>query len=211
MPKITGIFFYCCLILTAFACSKDDDTNNGEDDPNTEDVLYFFRGEVDGQDIAIEVTSTNENINYLLNGGSIGIENCTIDYGGSIGDQSENPPNFSFELLSFYNGLCNEETDEFNTLFEIEEVLFYDENNHSNEKRVAIYYLTDEGEYASRVGDQTNSNFSITSVDEANNAFGLYQDIEATFDCTLYNIDDVSKTIEIKNGSFKLNVGSYYN
>ena len=137
-------------------------------------------------------------------------ESCTFDYGASIGDQFDNPPLFDFELKSVYSGDCSAESDLFNGLITPSTFSFY-EDGAPNSLSVTVGMMTADGYFSSQYGDQPWSSFDIEFSTETNNAFGKFQLLEGTVNCTLYNEDDNSQTLELENGSFKLDVASYFN
>ena len=206
MKKIT--FF--TLLAVAMSClfiSCDDE--QPEPVPPTETVLYFFKGQLGGEAVDLSLTLSNDITNYHTHGGSLG-ESCVFDYGASIGDQFDNPPLFDFELKSMYSGECGEENDVFNGLITPDSFSYY-EDGMPNSVSVTVGMMTANGYFSSQYGTQTGASFEITSSTETNNTFGKFQLLEGTVNCTLYNEDDNSQTLELENGTFKLDVASYFN
>ena len=206
--KKTAFFTLLLVAMTCLFTSCDDGTG-GETPMPVESALYFFKGQLGGENIDLSLTLSNDITNYHTHGGSLG-ESCVFDYGASIGDKFDNPPLFDFELKSMYSGECGVENDVFNGLITPDSFSFY-EDGMPNSVSVIVGMMTANGYFSSQYGAQTGASFEITSSTEANNAFGKFQLLEGTVSCTLYNEDDNSQTLELENGTFKLDVASYFN
>ena len=207
--KKTTLFTLLAIAVSCFfaACSGDENVNPTP--TPTEDVLYFFKGNLGGEAVDLSLTLSNDITNYHSHGGSLG-EMCTFDYGASIGDQFDNPPLFDFELKSMYSGECDAENDAFNGLITPATFTYY-EDGTPNAVSVTVGMMTADGYFNSQYGTQTGASFEITSSTETNNTFGKFQLLEGTVNCTLYKEDDNSQSIELENGTFKLDVASYFN
>ncbi len=204
-------------ILTFTACSKDEDTDPEEEmeimaEEIPEDVLYYFSGKVDGVQTDIHVTLTNENLVYHSTGGLFSPPICAIDYGASIGNQElEIPPSFSFELNRFFEGNCDQEINVFNSLITTGNVSFATNEEEEQMKSVTVDFENTNGRYTSlNPANSQNSTFTISKSEESNNAFGMYQILEGTVNCTLYKEDDPAQSIQIEDGKFRLDVSSYF-
>lgn len=206
--KKTAFFTLLAVVITCLFISCDDGTGGPFPQP-TESILYFFKGQLGGETVDLSLTLSNDITNYHTHGGSIG-ETCTIDYGASIGDQFDNPPLFDFELKSIYSGLCGDENDAFNGLISPSTFAYY-EDGTPNSISVVVGMMTVNGYFSSQYGSQSAASFEITSSTETNNTFGKFQLLEGTVNCILYNEDDNSQTLELENGTFKLDVASYNN
>lgn len=207
--KKTAFFTLFAIAITCLFISCDDDGTGGETPIPTESALYFFKGQLGGEDIDLSLTLSNDITNYHSHGGSIG-ETCTIDYGASIGNQFDNPPLFDFELKSIYSGACSDENNAFNGLITPTNFTYY-EAGTPNVVSVVVGMVTSEGYFSSQYGTQSGASFEITSSTETNNTFGKFQLLEGTVNCTLYNEDDNSQSLELVNGTFKLDIASYNN
>lgn len=206
--KKTTFFTLLAITISCLFISCDDESVEPLPVP-AEDVLYFFTGQLGGEAVDLSLTLSNDITNYHTHGGSLG-ETCTFDYGASIGDQFDTPPLFDFELKSMYSGECGGESDAFNGLITPATFSYY-EDGMPNSVSVTVGMMTADGYFSSQYGPQSGATFEITASTETNNAFGLFQLLEGTVNCTLYNEDDNSQTLELENGTFKLDVASYFN
>jgi len=188
------------------SCEKEEVDSN--EIPSN--VVAYFRGEVDGDPVKIDVTTTNINDTFLGSGGSFDYPTCYLDYGCSVGSILETPPIFGFNLNNFFEGPCDDEVELFPTLFQLGDVAFDDDDYQNTEKSVSLYYQTENGNEYSSIGDQSGSTFAITNVSELSSPYGIYQSIEASFTVKLYNDEDVTDIIEISNGTFNLPLSPYH-
>lgn len=197
------------IVIGLVACNKDTEHSPTS---HTENALYFFTGFVDGEDIDLLVTLNNELLNYHGTGGSVGINDCTLDYNASIShEESETTPGFGFELLHFYQGDCDMELSVFNNIFPEGKIAYRAENDFDNQPSVVVTFEKDDISYSSLYGVQTNSVFEIEKSTEDNNIFGKHQLLEGKIDCTLYDVEGSGASISLVDGAFKLNVAAYGN
>lgn len=199
------------LIVGFASCNSDDDMSMNDNDMPTNEIpdnaLAFFKGDVDGETVELYVTPTNDISSFSAHD-SEGAFQCTIDYGAGIIDQSSNSSGFDFTLLNFYDGNCSEEDEVFSTLFSTGTLPF---TVNGNEQAVKCGITLASGYYSTEISTQNDATFSITKITEANNIYGLYQELEGTVSCSLYNIYDPNDVVQLTNGTFKLTVGSYNN
>lgn len=207
MKKITLSVLFA-VAMSCFFISCDDESVDPLPVP-TEEVLYFFKGQLDGDAVDLSLTLSNDITNYHTHGGSLG-ETCTFDYGASIGDQFDNPPLFDFELKNIYSGECGGESDVFNGLITPSTFSYYQDGMPSSVS-VTVGMTTADGYYSSQYGTQIGSSFEVAFSTATNNAFGKFQLLEGNVNCTLYHESDNSQTLELENGTFKLDVASYFN
>lgn len=201
----------CVSLFTFTSCNNNDDDSVDPEVTIPDDALYYFVGIVDGAELSIFVTLTNDNTSYHTNGASIDVQSCTIDYGGLIGNQDDTiKPFFDITLKNYYQGACDDEVDTFNSLFPQEDVAFYDEND-PGAKSVIIGFENSAGFFSSEFGDQQSSAFKVTKSTEENNAFGKFQTIEGEVSCRLYNQDNPAESILLENGKFIISLSAYYN
>lgn len=208
--KFTFTYFYfLAVIIGLIACHKD-----GEHSPDfhTENTLYFFTGLVDGENIDLQVTLNGDLLNYHGTGGSVGLNDCILDYSASITDEeSDTRPSFGFELLHFYQGDCDMEIEVFNNIFSEGKIDYRAENDLDSSPSVVVTFEKDGISYSSLYGAQTNSIFEIEQSIEDNNIFGKHQLLEGNIDCMLYDVEGSGASIALVDGAFKLNVAAYGN
>lgn len=195
-------------LLLFVSCGKDTSTLEEAEIP--EDVLYYFTGKVDGKDVELLVTPTNDLISYIIGGGGNLDGICTNDYGGSIVSQFETPPSFSFELLGFYEGVCWDEPTAFPLLFSEGEVPFAESRINSNLKEAIVQWSDENGLYNSYEGEQEGSSFIITKIEQNPELGERYLEIEVSFNCKLYKEDDATQSIQIENGRLRLTLEAAY-
>ena len=202
MKQLSFLVLLSALLLTS--CGENEiEITDGE---ITAEV--YFTGLVDGQTVTFEATALGEYQAGISQGGSLGTDNCTIDYGGFIGD-FENTEGFSADFFSFYNGPCAEETDVFHDLFPVGTDYDYLMNNAGSAKGVEIQYWTNSTFYRSGNGPQdASSSFEVLESTPIESAFGKYQRIKGQFNCTVYTEGGESLTIE--NAEFVVDVESYF-
>ncbi len=215
---VLAAILFMASILTFTSCSKDEDTDPDQEievmtNEIPEDVLYYFSGKVDGVQTDIHVTLTNDMILYHTNGGSLAAPACTFDYGAWVGHQdTETPPAFSFDLYRFFDGMCDREIDVFNTLITTGNVSFATDPDVEQMKSVGVGFQNASGNYTSmNPANSQNSTFTISKSEAGNNAFGKYQILEGTVNCTLYKEDDPDQSIRIEDGKFRVDVSAYFN
>lgn len=193
----------CGMLFVATNCKKDSDN---DDDP-TPTADFYFQCKVDGQPQLIEWTPTNTTEIGTSNGGSVGPDSCTFDYGAFIGTfDPGSGPSGGFDLLAFFRGECGNEEALFNTLFPVGSYGYVDENLGG--KGASIHYSPDGNEaFISSKGPQSGAQFAITKSEVTNDAFGLAQTITGTFSCTVY--DDAGGSIALTEGRFRLQIREY--
>lgn len=116
----------------------------------------------------------------------------SIELGNLVGTSLEEPPtNAEFTSL-FYTG-----PREF-------------VSNPETEPGVSFSYITDAltAAYTTEVGDQTGSNFNITSIQSISGpGAAAYMKVSGTFNCKVYNIYD-GTMLNVTNGSFTMTFSS---
>jgi len=204
IKSIQLLFFFSLLFLAS--CGKD--TITIEENAISEDIPYYFIGEVGEKNIELLVTPTNDILNYVVNDGSQNDRMCTNDYTGYITSQSETPPGFGFSLLGFYQGECSDEPEVFSSLFQEGNVPLAESRNY-NLKEVNVQWEDENGRYNSFDGTQEGSSFTIIKT-ESSLLGERFLEIEASLNCKLYKEDDPSQSIQIENGRLRLTVGASY-
>ncbi|WP_282030185.1 hypothetical protein [Winogradskyella eximia] len=205
------------------ACSSDD--SSSESDVNNDDYLYFISGKINGEPFVYGQKETATTLDYslLFSGNSITTtcayypDNGGLNYAIGVYPNFDNEarPNMSFDFIRMY--LCGSEDSAaqmFNDAFPISSYDYAISDNVVNGSTgdVSVSYSPDstvEEWYSTLGGDQSGSNFEITSSTNTNVIFGaqtieISQLLEGNFSLKLYNTENPTDVIEITEGQFKL-------
>ena len=220
LPTKTLLLLLCIIIQ---ACSSDSSVNNDSEKTNTDDYLYFISGEIDGEDFLYGLETEPTSIEYSNVFGTSGV--CTsdnadysgINYDAGVYPYSSAGSSIIFDFVRFY--LCSNtqtEIEAFNNSFPVKVYTLADtDSSYSDaDSSIAMSYspnVNNDLYYTSFDGDAIHGSFTITKSTEKNEYLlnrlvNVYQEIEGTFSTTLYNVDDVSDSVQITDGKFKLQV-----
>lgn len=185
------------------------------DDTVPDDAEYWFLGDVDNRTIALFQTNSPYSqswMSYSSGGGSFFPE-CNYSYGSSIGND-ENPTDrtFAFEIKNLFNGYCDFEESQFQSLLDPGALPYFAEPLNDVDIKVVVTFQDETGVYSSLLGPNTNSDFNITRAEPdsmATDNWHSYRLLEGTVSCTLYHEDDPTQTMSLQNGSFKLGIASH--
>lgn len=208
--KKTLIFL---LSISLFSCSKSDSDNNN----STSGATLYFKASLNNvllNYVVADSPSTTHGESYFhgsQNGpgefdksfyyGCDLLPVTATDYYPSIGLTFSNMYNTSSEIS---------ESDAFYDLFTPAPTNFLTYAQLKNwEKGMDITYRTPEGKvYSSLYGDQTGSSMTIKSSESGEDDYYFYtlkyMTFTGTVNCKLYNEEDVSDVIILKDGIYKL-------
>lgn len=212
MKKITLFLVFCAL----FSCSKEEEITNTPV-KNTVQTNYI-RGTIDGAEIILQEDGTQNtysvrqsyeaqfnttdpaNINYL--------PTMVVPF-----DRTK--PTMGIEFIGFVRNTnipYTTEKDVFDTLFKVGTYSFISDN--TKEFGVKVNYLKggENGTYYISNESQNNATFTITEVSEPTTDDKLFRSVilSGTFNCRVYNLQNQTDFIDIKNGRFRLTVKSFY-
>lgn len=209
--------------ITLYACSSDNSNDDTPQSINTEDCAYFISGKIDGKDFLYGLESQPTSIDYYsIHGVSGGCTNDNSSYSGlnyssGVYADAAKGQSIGFEFIRFY--LCSNpksKVEVFNDSFPIKNYSLSESDSSisGTDGSIGISYSPNIDEdlyFTSYGGNSVNGSFKITKSTEKNEYLlnqlvNAYQEIEGTFSCTLYSIDNPAETIEITNGKFKLQV-----
>lgn len=209
------------------------------DSPNDKTKIdYFFKGKTDSKPFNLEeIFAKTEIPGFEGIGEYERISELSIEYGGTrtfdydpndeidscygnfatglLHDEVDSKtPQFKFFFKNIHVGSCFSITDEelaIETFFKSEKFTFEKRPDNSKNTFYLLYTLNGisyESRYDGREGisDNSNANFEITSVKKT--AIGHY-DITGKINCTLYDFDNTSNTIELTEGEFKLEIKAF--
>jgi hypothetical protein len=219
-------FLFAILVLSVIGCSKDSDpiSNNNVIIP-TSDAYTYFIGKIDGKPVTYEafvsadtkfigtfgtsatliVPLVSQNINY-----SAGITSMSID----------NEESIKIEFINFMTGVdgvttSTPEEEFFDELFKTGNYNFVSTGSDNKDKLgVGVTYVNDEQTYSTDGSQPSSSSFKILSVSNAQFKEGRYGHksiiITGIYSCRLFNDSDVTKYIDMKDMTFKIEVVSRY-
>lgn len=222
MKRLKTYSIIFLLLTVLLSCNEDDDTVPNDDmgnqnDPGNTNFDFFINFTANGEAISYGYSESNPDFTFLpamsyseFFEGTSCFRTCDS---GIISGGSDVIPQAGISFYRFLDALCaSSDPSVFNSLFSTGQ---YNYAATAEENGIGFNYATntpEEAFYLSIGGDQTGSNFSITSSTEDNISSPtgtLYtQIVTGTFNCTLYNEDDVNDTIEITAGSFRLRIES---
>ncbi len=210
--SILALSIAITLLFVVSGCNNDDDDTTPDTPENpAQQVLYFFRGDIDGAMEEIEVTALNEASVYNSHSASLGLDTCVISYGSFLEAAFEEEPAFGIDLENFYIGACSLEYDVFQDLFNTQSLPFAQDGVNSTENSAIVSWSNNDKFYSSAYGEQTNSTFTITNLTFVENAFGKFYDVEGTTNCKMYNTDNPAESITLENAEFKVSIAAYNN
>jgi hypothetical protein len=193
------------------SCSSDDDNTYYPPANNPSGDSYaYMRGNKDGS--AFNYTfNLNDASSPIMYGPITSISQLGFDrwfsYGGQFAPSFMADENIYVSFENVYMGSYEDETNQFYDAFDPipTNYLTYEQNNDQHLKGVSVGYQQEDGVYYySDYGSQTGSTFTITSSSEGEELGVKIKTIVGTFNCKLYNQDDVADVINITNGTFKV-------
>jgi hypothetical protein len=228
-PIFKNFFSFALIAFALFtSCDSNSDSDASDDGEPVLVENYYFKGQIDGEELLLEKNIYASTLDNDPNEQS-------IDYGGSQTDADDvnNPDNelcfgrYAFGLL-FYNwqdnpngydaakmylssipvGECTlaNELNAMTNFFALNDYTYdifpdYPLNNVAFDF-FPVEFPNGEDYYSSRFGDNTDASFTITSVIEDDGFFIL----EGTFSCKLYGFVDDTDVKELENGEFKIKI-----
>ncbi len=224
-------FIITSIVFTSCESSSDDNTPSGSEESKLV-ANYYFKGTLDGKELNIEQKifdpplldgpdmvssdfggSQTNDIEVLGEPGT-GICYGTYASGLIYYDFQENYDKFDTAKMYFFRipvGDCILE----NELIAMKDFLAlknqkYRKFSDNDKNAVALDFFpagtaNQQIYYSSRFGDNTDSFFEITSVEEIDSGTFL---VEGKFSCKLYKFNDETEYKELKEGEFKITVSN---
>jgi hypothetical protein len=199
--------FLLALPFILFSCSSDDDAEIIIPTSPQGNAVAYFRGNVDG-------VATDYTYNYNAGSAAYGYSNSAegfpgenwYSYGGFIGtpDYSKGVTIYCDNM--YFGGSQGESEDFYNTFETVPTNYLTNAQIDAHVKGIEIEYQKNGDGYRSSNGSQTGSTFVVTSVSEGIEEGGTekIKTIIGTFNCKVYNDDNVADAVTITNGSFKV-------
>lgn len=228
------VFFFAFIAIALTSCDSDKESISEIREPKLIDN-YYFKGDLDGEQLNMEVkiydlfVDSDDDPNYNIDfGGSqthdrevfgeSGTGFCYGRYAYGLGfyESHENYNKFDTAKMYFSRLPVGECTLE-NELTAMRD--FFETKNHEYErlgdkiKNAAALDFFPAGTknqqiyYSSRLGDNTDASFEITSTEEIENGTFV---VEGKFSCKLYRSNDTDDTDykELKDGKFRMKVSN---
>lgn len=219
--KMKKILLLSILISLSFSCSEDDDSS--EQPITVSSDIYYVSGKINGEAFLFSMDINDPFANYTV--GPYGRSFYSEDYGCSYSYDTGISPTYEESLSSLYLNfnyffidtaceLQEYELTNFNEIFASQTVNYATDEYRSSGisfeyspiTKEALYYVTKEGDQLSSsfIIEESITNPPLTFF----NQFNASQTITGTFNCTLYNPDDLTDTVEITEGKYRLVVYS---
>ncbi|MFK8101605.1 MAG: hypothetical protein AB8G15_03740 [Saprospiraceae bacterium] len=178
------------IVLLTSSCKKEED-NDPEVVGGPPTSGYYFYGKIDGSEQTVKGT----------NGIASGQCGSYYENGGLWVLDIMNPNVTDAEIVMVQSFSDVPDANEFYSMYEPGTKSFGSCNGSKN--GVELFWTDSAGEKWSSVGDQTGSEFKITSRSEFN---GTSTVVSGTFNCKLYNGAAVK---EIESGQYRMEVGLF--
>ncbi len=207
--------FLVFILITLISCSKSDDSNTEENLAVEYD--YYIAWNTNDQDYSIGIELNNQGQGY---GPTMCFcrSGCSHSPGPGFIPADESMPAASVYFTNFNDGNCAgyEENVRFNNSYQTGS---YKLTTNDYEKGIYIDISLDftdtSTHYTSSIGEQPASSYVKITQSQPDNKeitsgyFNFGQIVTGEFQARLYNWDDPSKYIDVKNGYFKLRVQSF--
>ncbi len=178
------------IVLLTSSCKKDED-NEPEAVGGAPTSGYYFYGKIDGSEETVKGTNgiaSGRCGSYYINGGLWALDIT-----------SPNVINAEIVLVQFFSDVPA--ANEFYDMYEIGTKSFG--SCSGGENGAQLFWTDSAGEKWSSVGDQTGSEFKITSRSDFNGTSAV---VSGTFNCKLYNGSAVK---EIESGQFSMQIALF--
>ena len=188
------------LSLFLFSCDPDDPAPNNNN--NTANATAYFTASMDGSNYEMIVTTSSVVQQAYSDYTSIDSQTSPVTFTGSWGSSMYNISNNESAEVAIgqlvWSGATLPAYDDWKDLFNIgsKNYIFGGDGVRISIEQGGEFWSTSSGS-----ANQSGSNFNITSMTEMTLGGIPYVEIEATFNCTIYNGSGASKTLT--NGTFK--------
>ncbi|MFD0975375.1 hypothetical protein [Salinimicrobium gaetbulicola] len=207
--------FFLFLLAILISCSKNDDSSNGENLSIEYDRYIVWTTNDQNYSVGVELNTLVQDyattMCYCRSG-------CSHSPGPGFTPVDESMPAADVYFTNFNDGNCAgyDENVRFNDSYQTGS---YKLTTDDYEKGIYIDISLDFSDpsthFTSSIGDQPSSSYVKITNSEPDNReitsgyFNFGQIVTGEFQARLYNWDDPSKFIDVKNGHFKLRVQSF--
>jgi hypothetical protein len=196
--KLTLVLFLTVLLFSR--CKKDSAKN---DNTNTTNAEYYFKGTLNGTALNWQV---NDALNTWVEGSSATLSNDQGNISGGItalisaGNGFQ--PQFGIEFKTYNKPAADDYTTVFSGFVKTGSWAYSTNASYAvGTKAIVIYYLDASGKEYTSVGGQSGSTANVITITPIAASLGRNdaQKIKLTFNCTLYPADGTGAALNLTN------------